>query len=155
VIARVVSRGFMRLIVALMLGVLVAETPRGTPIASDYPEPNRRACFLWASNRVVSRDSRAVCCSSAWDSAGLRRWPCSPRWPPTPTQTVGAQATRTTPAGHVFSATARAVPRGNVGPCGQLLQMAQGGQYTPNPLDNQAFLWGCQGAKQDFGMPLP
>jgi hypothetical protein len=45
--------------------------------------------------------------------------------------------------------------RGNVGPCGQLLQMAQGGQYTPNPLDNQAFLWGCQGAKQDFGIPLP
>jgi hypothetical protein len=45
--------------------------------------------------------------------------------------------------------------RGNVGPCGQLLQMAQGGQYTPSPLDNQAFLWGCQGAKQDFGMPLP
>ena len=33
VIARVVSRGFMRLIVALMLGVLVAETP----IAAGYP----------------------------------------------------------------------------------------------------------------------
>lgn len=45
--------------------------------------------------------------------------------------------------------------RGNVGPCEQLLQMAQGGQYTPSPLNNQAFLFGCQGAKQDVGLPLP
>jgi hypothetical protein len=45
--------------------------------------------------------------------------------------------------------------RGTLGPCEQLLQMAQSDQYSPSPLDNPAFLLGCQGAKKDVGLPLP
>ena len=72
-----------------------------------------------------------------------------------PNSRCGGYATDPTPLSSCLFGYGQGRSRSNVGPCEQLLQMAPSDQYSPSPLDNQAFLLGCRGAKKDFGLPLP